>query len=204
MPAKDPRIDAYIAKSGEFARPIVSRLRKLIHAGCPEVEETLKWGHPSFSYKGILCGVAAFKQHCAFGFWKHALLFANNPAAQKRAEGAMGSFGRLKSLADLPADEEVIRLVKEAARLNAEGKKPVPKPKSKEKKELIVPDYFRTALKENRKAGAAFDKFSYSHKKEYVEWLTEAKREETRKQRLATALVWLAQGKPRNWKYMNC
>src|SRR6266516_3441575 len=107
MAKKDQRIDAYIAKSPEFARPILVRLRNLVHAGCPDVEETLKWGHPSFTYKGILCGIAAFKQHCTFGFWKHDLLFTNDSAAQKRAGEAMGSFGRLTSLADLPGDAEL-------------------------------------------------------------------------------------------------
>jgi len=204
MAARNPRIDAYIANAGEFARPILRHLRKLVRLACPHVEETLKWGHPSFSYNGILCGLAAFKHHCAFGFWKHRLLFANDAAAQKRAEEAMGSFGRLTSREDLPADAEIIRLVKEAARLNDEGIKAAPSPRSKSKTDLVVPDDLLAALKKNQKARATFGKFSYSHKKEYIEWLTEAKREETRKRRLAMALEWLAEGKPRNWKYMNC
>ena len=204
MAKKDPRIDAYIAKSAEFARPILIRLRKLVHAGCPAVEETLKWGHPSFTYKGILCGIAAFKQHCTFGFWKHDLLFTNDPVAQKRAGEAMGSFGRLTNLADLPTDAELTRLVKEAARLNDEGIKPVPRRRAKEKKRLAVPDYLIAALRKNKKARETFENFSYIHKKEYLEWLTEAKREETRNRRLATAIAWLSNGKPRNWKYTNC
>jgi uncharacterized protein YdeI (YjbR/CyaY-like superfamily) len=204
MAKKDPRIDAYIAKSAEFARPILKHLRKAVHAGCPQVEETIKWGMPSFTHQGILCGIAAFKEHCSFGFWKHKLLFDDDPAAQKRAEQAMGSFGRLTSLADLPSEAELLRLVREAVRLNEQGIKSPPKHKPKANKELVVPDYLTAALKKSKEAQATFDAFSYSHKKEYIEWLTEAKRDETRGKRLATTLVWLAQGKPRNWQYMNC
>jgi uncharacterized protein YdeI (YjbR/CyaY-like superfamily) len=204
MARKDPRIDKYIAGSAEFAQPILTHLRKLVHTGCPEVEETLKWGMPSFLYKGILCGVAAFKEHCKFGFWKHDLLFGNDPIAQKRAAEAMGSFGRITKRADLPSDAELLRLIKEAARLNDAGVKRVTKPRPKGNKELIVPDYLVTALKKNKKAQATFDGFSYSHKKEYVEWLTEAKREETRDRRLATTIEWLTKGKARHWQYANC
>jgi uncharacterized protein YdeI (YjbR/CyaY-like superfamily) len=204
MPLKDPRIDTYIAKSAAFARPILNHLRKVVHAGCPQVEETLKWGMPSFVHEGILCGMAAFKQHCTFGFWKHNLLFGQDPVAQRRAEKAMGSFGRLTKLQDLPTQTELLRLVKEAVRLNEQGIKAPAKPRSKIKKELAVPDYLTAALKKNQRAKATFEQFSYSHKKEYVEWLTEAKRQETQDKRLATTMKWLASGKPRNWKYANC
>ena len=204
MAKKDPRIDAYIGKSAEFARPILKHLRKVVHIGCPEVEETVKWGMPSFMHKGILCGIAAFKEHCVFGFWKHKLLFGDNPAAQQRAEEAMGSFGRLTTLTDLPSEAELLRLVKEAVRLNEQGVKSPPKHKPKRKQELVVPEYLTAALKKNKKAQATFDAFSYSHKKEYVEWLTEAKRDETREKRLAATVAWLTEGKARNWKYTNC
>ena len=155
-------------------------------------------------HKGILCGMAAFKNHCTFGFWKHALLFANDKAAKKLADEAMGQFGRITSLSDLPKDEVLIGYIKEAVRLNEEGIKPPAKPKSKVKKELVVPDYFMAALKKNKKALTTFEGFSYSHKKEYVEWITEAKGEDTRRKRLETAIGWLAEGKARNWKYMKC
>jgi uncharacterized protein YdeI (YjbR/CyaY-like superfamily) len=168
------------------------------------VEETLKWGMPSFLYKGILCGMAAFKQHCTFGFWKHELLFGNDRQARKLAAGAMGSFGRLTKRADLPSDAELMRLIKEAVRLNDEGVKRATKPKPKANRELTVPDCLTTALRKNKKARATFEGFSYSHKKEYVEWITEAKREDTRERRIATTIAWLSKGKARNWKYENC
>jgi uncharacterized protein YdeI (YjbR/CyaY-like superfamily) len=204
MGLKDPRIDKYISGSAEFARPILSHLRKLVHAACPDVEETLKWGMPSFLHKGILCGMAAFKEHCSFGFWKHDLLFGNDRPAQKRAAEAMGSFGRITKRTDMPNDAELLRLLKEAVRLNDEGIKRETKPRPKGNRELVVPDDLTAALKKNKQAKAAFDGFSYSHRKEYVEWITEAKREETRNRRLATTVQWLSKGKPRHWKYENC
>ena len=200
MPTKDPRVDAYIAKSADFAKPILKHLRELVHRGCPAVVENLKWSMPHFDYKGMFCGMAAFNHHCTFGFWKGELLFGTRAAEEE----AMGQFGRITSLADLPGDKILMGYIKKAAELNDIGvKKPAPlKPKGK--KELVVPDYFLAALKKSKKALATFQAFNYSHKKEYVEWITEAKREETRAQRLKTALEWLAQGKARNWKYANC
>lgn len=200
MTAKDPRIDAYIAKAAPFAQPILKHLRKLVHAACPDVVETMKWSFPHFDHKGIMCSMVAFKQHCAFCFWKAALMF---PAGKTGVENeAMGHFGRITSLSDLPADKTVIGYIKKAAYLNQTGVKVPPRHKSKAKKELVTPDYLTAALKKNKKALATFESLSYSHRKEYVEWLTEAKREDTRRQRLATAIEWMAEGKPRNWKYL--
>jgi uncharacterized protein YdeI (YjbR/CyaY-like superfamily) len=204
MSTKDPRVDAYIAKAADFAKPILNHLRNLVHQACPEVEEAFKWSFPCFMYKGILCNMAAFKEHSAFGFWKGSLMFANDPAVKKRTSEAMGHFGRITRLADLPADKIILGYIKEAVRLHDAGIKPPPKPKSNSRKELVVPHCLSSALKKNKQAQATFEQFSYSHKKEYVEWFTEAKRDETRDKRLETAITWLAQGKPRNWKYMNC
>jgi uncharacterized protein YdeI (YjbR/CyaY-like superfamily) len=198
MPKKDPRIDKYIANAADFAKPILTHLRKLVHQGCPEVEETLKWSMPSFMYKGILCGMAAFKNHGTFGFWKGDLFLT-----KEQQEGAMGSFGRITKVSDLPSDKEILGYIKKAMELNDTGAK-VPSRVRKPKQPLRVPDYFISAVKKNRRAHAAFENFSYSHKKEYVEWVTEAKREETRAQRLETTVQWLAQGKSRNWKYERC
>lgn len=200
MPKKDPRVDAYIAKSADFAKPILSHIRQLVHTACPEVEETIKWQMPTFMYKGMLCGLAAFKEHASFGFWKHKLIFKDSG----RERDGMGSFGKFKSITDVPSDKVMLGYLKVAMRLNDEGIK-TPKPaKSNAKKELAVPDYLTAALKKNAKARATWDKFSYSHKKEYVEWLTEAKRDETRVKRLEQTMEWLAKGKSRNWKYANC
>ncbi len=204
MATKDARIDSYIARSADFAKPILTHIRRLVHAACPQVEETMKWSFPHFMYKGILCSMAAFKHHCAFGFWKGAWVLDKRAGAAKVAEAAMGQFGRLTAVSDLPHDEVLTGYVKEAARLNEAGIKLPAKSKPKEKKELVVPDYFMAALKKNKKALTTFEAFSYSHKKEYVEWITEAKAEDTRKNRLNIALAWMAAGKPRHWKYLKC
>jgi uncharacterized protein YdeI (YjbR/CyaY-like superfamily) len=199
MPKSDPRVDAYIDKSQEFAKPILTHLRQLVHEACPQVQETIKWGMPSFEYKGIVCGFAAFKQHATFGFWKHSLL-----GLDKQFENtAMGSFGRLTSLKDLPSDAKIKKLLKDAVRLNDLGIKPEKKV-SKEKKEVVVPDVLLEALAKNEKAAETFNNFPYSCKKEYVEWITEAKTDATRDKRLATTIEWLSEGKRRNWKYANC
>jgi uncharacterized protein YdeI (YjbR/CyaY-like superfamily) len=202
MPAtikRDPRVEAYIAGVANFAKPILNHLRDLVHAGCPGVEETMKWSRPHFLYHGLLCGMSAFKQHCAFGFWLGKLVVG----ATTEKDG-MGHFGRITSLKDLPDDKELIALIKKAAALNESGVKQKAAPRPAANRKLIVPDYFTAALKKNKKAVAAFEAFSYSHKKEYVEWITEAKRDETRQKRIETALTWLTEGKSRNWKYANC
>ena len=200
MESKDPRIDAYIAKSADFAKPILSHIRKLVHTNCPDVSETMKWSMPFFEYKsGIFCNVAAFKQHCAFGFWLGDLL-----KIDAKADKAMGQFGRIASLADLPGDKEFASILKAAMKLHDAGAKASSRSKPAEKKELVVPDYFLAALKKNKKALATFDGFSYYNKKEYVEWTTEAKTNATRDKRLAQAVEWMAEGKVKNWKYLNC
>lgn len=197
MSKRDPRVDAYIEKSAPFAKPILTHLRALVHKTCPEVEETVKWGFPHFDYKGIMCSMAAFKQHAVFGFWKEKLLLGTKPGSK----GAMGSFGRITSLDDLPDDRVLISLIKKAMELNEKGIS-VPRRSSKEKEPLRIPSYFKQALQKNRKAAETFDSFSYSNKKDYIDWITEATTEETRAKRLSTALDWLAQGKVRNWKYI--
>jgi uncharacterized protein YdeI (YjbR/CyaY-like superfamily) len=197
MGKKDPRIDAYIAKSAPFARPILQHLRKVVHSGCPGVEETLKWSMPAFMYKGPLVGIAAFKQHCTLGFWKHSLLDAQG--LSKSDEKAMGQFGRITSMDDLPSEKALCRLVERAASLNDQGIK-VARVKKAPKK-LEAPAYFMTALRGNKKALATFQDSSPSFRNEYVEWVTEAKTEPTRKKRLETAVEWIAEGKGRNWKY---
>jgi uncharacterized protein YdeI (YjbR/CyaY-like superfamily) len=197
MPTRNPRVDAYIAKAPEFAKPILIHLRQLAHEACPGVEETLKWSMPHFSHKGILFGMAAFKQHCAVHFWKGKLVIEGD----LRTEG-FGNLGKVTTLSELPNKKILLQYIKKARELNEERvKKPMVKTA---KKKLIVPAYFRAALGRSKKAQATFDNFSYSHRKEYVTWITEAKREETREKRIKTALQWLAQGKSQNWKYLNC
>jgi uncharacterized protein YdeI (YjbR/CyaY-like superfamily) len=196
---RDPRVDAYIAKSPEFARPILKYLRATIHGACPEAEETLKWSRPHFTYKGMLCGMSAFKQHCAFGFWKGSLLVKKGD--NKNSDG-MGQFGRITALKDLPPKKQIVEYVRAAMRLNEAGVKAPMMANRKARKALPVPADLTAALKRNKAARATFDEFSPSQQREYIEWITEAKAEETRTRRLDTTIEWLMEGKPRNWKYM--
>jgi len=199
MPTVDPRVDAYIEKSAEFSKPILVHIRKLVHKACPDITETMKWSFPHFDHKGTVCSMASFKQHCAFGFWKQALLEQDAFPAEKTA---MGSFGRITTVKDLPTDKVMIGLIQQAVELNEKGIKVAKKPV--EKKELIVPKDLTSALSKNKTAKATFDKFSPSHKREYVAWIEEAKTEPTRNKRLATTVEWLSEGTSRNWKYENC
>ncbi len=197
----DKLIDNYIEKVQPFAKPILSHLRKLIHETCPDVEENIKWGMPSFEYKGLMCGFAAFKQHCTFGFWKASLMNDPTLILNAKSETAMGHLGRITSLKDLPSDKKIIGHIKEAMKLNNEGIKVV-KAKPTTNEELIVPDKILKAIKKNNTAYKTFEAFSASNKKEYIYWITEAKTEATKEKRLAQAIEWMAEGKPRNWKYM--
>jgi uncharacterized protein YdeI (YjbR/CyaY-like superfamily) len=194
MGKRDQRIDAYIAKSAEFARPILTRVRAAVHEACPDVEETMKWSAPHFEYKGVLCGMAAFKQHCNIILWKGALIPGNEGRDDK------GHFRNITSVSDLPTDKIMTQIFRAAAELNEQGIK-APRAAKKTTKRLTMPAELKSALARNRKASAAFDKFPPSHKREYAEWIADAKGEETRQRRVKTALEWIAEGKSRNWKY---
>jgi hypothetical protein len=195
----DSRVDAYIAKSAPFAKPILRHIRRLVHTACPDVEETIKWGFPHFIYCGNLCYLAAFKHHCAFGFWHRAMRESHEP--DEKRDG-MGQLGKIIGLSDLPKDSQFVRNVKRAMRLNAAGTPSPPTTRPKAKRTLKMPDDLTAALRKNKRANATFEAFNYSNKKEYIEWIIEARREETRAKRLATAIQWLAEGKVRNWKYV--
>ena len=202
MPTTDPFVDAYIEKSKDFAKPILNHIRALVHAACPDVVETKKWSFPHFDYKGeMMCSMAAFKEHCAFNFWKQALLDAAAFPAEKTA---MGSFGRITSIKDLPNDKTFKKLIVDAMKLNDDGIKLVkPKPTAG-KKEVVVPEILIAALATNEMAAETFNNFPPSCKKEYVEWINEAKTDATRDKRLGTTIEWLSEGKRRNWKYEKC
>jgi uncharacterized protein YdeI (YjbR/CyaY-like superfamily) len=197
MAKRHPKVDAYIAEAAPFAKPILRRLRKIVHAGCPAVEETIKWGFPHFVYKGNIAGMAAFKQHCVFGFWKDELLFNRENGEQKEA---MGQFGRLTDVSELPDEKLLIGYVKKAAELNEAGVK-TERSRGQPRAPIAMPDDFAAALKQNARAGRTFQGFSPSKQRDYLEWITEAKRDQTRRQRILTAVEWLADGKSRNWKY---
>jgi hypothetical protein len=197
---KNPAVDVYIAKSADFARPILMRLRALMHKACPTVEETIKWGVPHFEYKGVIAGMAAFKQHAAFGFWKRRLM--KDPAGFfSKGESGMGG-RKIRSLDELPSDTELLGYIREAVALNEQGAR-VPR-STRKRPPVRVPAYLAAALKRNAKARRTFGNFSASQRREYVEWLTDAKQEATRERRLASAIEWMAEGKARNWKYQNC
>ena len=198
MTAFDPRVDTYIARQADFARPILEHLRAVVHAACPGVEETLKWGMPTFLSGGaILASMAAFKQHATFGYWKHALVMGEGVERD-----GMGSYGKMTSIKDLPPKKILAADLKRAVQLNADKvkstRKSAPKPPPQ------APDDLLAALKKNAQARKAFEAFPPSAQRDYVEWIVEAKREETRAKRLAQAVEWMAEGKRRNWKYETC
>lgn len=201
MPTLDPRIDSYIANSAEFARPILEHLRAVVHAACPDVEETMKWSFPHFQYNGMLCSMASFKAHCTFGFWKGELLIE---AADAKTREAMGQFGRIASIKDLPPKKTLESYIKKAMKLNDEGVKAPARTKPAVPRELVVPDYLTEALALQPSALDHFNAFSTSKKRDYVEWMEEAKTEATRLRRLEQAVAWITEGKSRNWKYEKC
>jgi uncharacterized protein YdeI (YjbR/CyaY-like superfamily) len=196
MPATNPKVDAYIAAQADFARPILTRLRQMVHESCPDARETIKWGVPHFEHKGLLCGMAAFKAHATFGFWKHALVVGDNP----RAREAMGSFGRITSVEQLPAKKKFAAWMKKAIKLNEEGVKS-PREKAVPKPPIPVPASFRAALATNARASAAFEALPPGCRREYLEWIVEARREETRARRIAATVAQLAEGKRLHEKY---
>ena len=212
MPSHDPRVDAFIAKSPDFAKPILEHVRAAVHAGCPQVEETIKWSFPFFCYKGkILCFMSAFTKHAAFGFYRGALVLGER--GQNRE--AMGSFGRLTSVRDLPSRRVLAGFVRKAAAIaEAAGKMPVSArrgakdltkpaaPARPAKPALRVPPALAAALKKSAKLRARWEAFSPSHRREYLEWILGAKQEATRERRLTQAIAQIAEGKSQNWKYV--
>ena len=205
----DPRVDAYIAKSKPFAQPILNHLRELVHKACPAVVETMKWSRPFFEYKGVILGnMSAFNEHCSFGFWGEEIAAVLREANLLQPD-AMGSLGRLTRVEDLPANKQMLSLLRQAAALVDSGQYTSPiaarnKVVKAPAAAIEAPPEFTKALKANRKASAAFAAFSPSCKREYVEWIADAKRAETRDKRIATAIDWISEGKQRNWKYQNC
>ena len=202
----DPRVDAYIEKAAPFAQPILAHLRKLMHQACPRAGESIKWGMPFFIQQGvILASMAAFKQHCAFGFWGKEMRKVLAKDGLKSSD-AMGSLGRITGAKTLPGDRTLLTYMSQAASLVESGErtKSIDRPKKSAKKIVLVPEELTAALKRNKMAAKVFSEFSPSGKREYALWIADAKRSETREKRVKQAIEWIAQGKPRNWKYMNC
>lgn len=198
MGTRDARIDTYIEKSAPFAQPILRHIREVVHEACPDIEETMKWSMPHFDYKGMLCSMAAFKAHCAMNFWNGAMLFED----KAKSEEAMGHMGRITSVGDLPPKRALIRLVKAAVKLNDAGVKPARAKSAEAKEEVATPDELLKALARSPAAKKTFESFPPGQRREYASWIAEAKTEPTRQKRIEQAVEWLAEGKPRNWKYM--
>jgi hypothetical protein len=198
MGTRDPRVDAYIGKAPDYARPILSHLRDVVHAACPAVEEDIKWGSPHFLHHGMLASMAAFKAHACFGFWRGKELFPDGGET-----GAMGNFGKLTAVKDLPSKKALAALVKQAMALNESG---VARPKktTTPKPPPVPSPEFAAAIGKSSKAAKAFAAFPPSHQREYIEWIDEARRDETRARRIAQAVEWIGEGKSRHWKYDNC
>jgi uncharacterized protein YdeI (YjbR/CyaY-like superfamily) len=203
------KVDAYIATSRPFAQPILKHLRKLVHEGCPQVEETIKWSRPFFEFRGaIVCNMSAFKEHCSFGFWGQEMGAVLSDADVLK-NGGMGSLGKITGVNDLPSAKLMVNWIRQAAASIESGQQvsPIAARNRVVKAPKSVPGAspeFTSALRRNKKASAVFAAFSPSCKREYVEWIAEAKRQETREKRIATAVEWIAEGKQRNWKYQNC
>jgi uncharacterized protein YdeI (YjbR/CyaY-like superfamily) len=201
MPHHDDRIDAYIAKAAPFARPILEHLRAVVHEACPTAEETLKWSMPHFTYAGkILAGMSAFKQHAAFAV---PMLDRSEGQADKRDE-AMGHYGRISALSDLPAKRTLVAQLKQAVEAIDAGGKLRSSKRDTPKPSLPMPDDFAKALTKTAAAKTHFAKFAPSKQREYVEWIVEAKQEATRARRIAQAVEWISEGKARHWKYEKC
>ena len=203
-----PKVDAYLGKVPSFAFPILEHLRDLVHKACPEVEETIKWSRPFFEYKGAILGnMSAFKEHCSFGFWGEEIGAVLREANVAQAD-AMGSLGRITELSDLPEKKLMLSWLRQAADLIDSGQHTSPfaarhKVVKPAKAAAKVPADLTAALKKNNKAASVFGAFSPSAKREYVEWISEAKRPETREKRILTAVEWMAEGKQRHWKYQS-
>ncbi|HVS90685.1 MAG TPA: YdeI/OmpD-associated family protein [Mucilaginibacter sp.] len=197
----DERVDAVIAKSADFAKPILIHIREVVHRASPLINETIKWGMPFFEYKGPVCMMAPFKQHLGFGFWKASRLKDPNGYLKgSDDEAAAGSFGRIEKLSDLPPDDVLVEFIHQVIALNESGVKEPKKPAAP-KADVPMPEGFDKRLRENLAAMDNFEKFSPSKKREYLEWFAEAKSDATREKRMEQALEWIAEGKSRNWKY---
>ena len=204
MAAYVPEVDAYIAKSAEFAQPVLRLLRDVMHEGAPEVVEEMKWSRPFFVYKGVILGnISAFKAHCSFGLWGKEIGAALRADGMAQGNG-MGTFGKITGVKDLPPRKKLVNYIKVAAKAVDDGArtKSWTRPRSQVvKSEVVVPEALTAALKKNKTAAKNFEAMSPSCRKEYCSWIADAKREETRDKRVATAVEWIAEGKSRNWKY---
>jgi len=198
---KNPKVDAYILNTAPFAQPILNELRATLETAEPELEETIKWGFPCFTFQSkLICSFSAYKNHCVFRFWQGSNLKDSAGILTKVGETEMGELSKIKNLEDLPNSEILINYIREAIELS---KKKSTKTIVSEKKITIdlksydLQEIFSSFPKQAEK----FDTFSPSHRKEYISWINEAKTEDTKLKRIKTMMEWLLEGKSRNWKY---
>jgi uncharacterized protein YdeI (YjbR/CyaY-like superfamily) len=202
MKNANPKFDEYIAKSADFAKPILNHLRQLIHDTCPDVEEIMKWSIPHFDYKGeMMCILAAYGHHCSFTFWKADLMSDQKLRKNVDPKQPLGYMSKIASMSDLPSDDQLVAYIKEAMALNENGVKLEAKPKSDKPRVIETPDYFNEKLATNPAAKEIFETKSAAYRKEYLIWITDAKTEATRQKRMEESLEWIAEGKGRFWKY---
>jgi uncharacterized protein YdeI (YjbR/CyaY-like superfamily) len=199
--SKLPEVDAYVASAAPFARPILHHLRDVLHEGAPGVVEAMKWSRPFFVYRGVILGnIAAFKEHCSMGLWGNEIIGAMREAGHSQGEG-MGTFGKIRGIEDLPSKKQLVEYVKLAAKAIDEGQRTKAWSRPKVAKgEVEVPEALATALKTS-KLKDKFEAMGQGCRREYCEWIAEAKRDETRNKRISEALEWIAEGKSRNWRY---
>lgn len=204
MGSRLPRVDEYIIKSADFAIPILDYWREIVHAACPDVKETIKWSMPFFEYNNYnLCNMAAFKNHCRFHFWLASKMSDPDKLFSEDQEATgMSQFGKITKVEDLPTEDQIIALIHDAMSLIDKGVKLTKDPAKKVVKELEIPDYFLEAIDDNPDAQENFKRFTLSQKKEYVDWIVEAKSITTRLKRMEQAVNWMEEGKVRNWKYL--
>jgi uncharacterized protein YdeI (YjbR/CyaY-like superfamily) len=200
----NPKVDSYIEQAAPFAQPVLEHLRGIVHKACPEVEETIKWSMPFFVYRGeIVANMAAFKAHCSFGIWGREIVAAMRKDGLA-VKGGMGSLGKISSLKDLPKDAALLGYLRQATVLVKDGTKTFPSRKKVAKPAVEVPAELMAALKKNKTAAKVFAEFSPGKKREYVDWIAEAKQEATKLRRVTQSVEWIAEGKSRNWKYEKC
>ncbi|MCB9876458.1 MAG: YdeI/OmpD-associated family protein [Planctomycetes bacterium] len=195
----DPRVDDYLAAAAEWARPILTELRARVHRACPGVVETIKWRRPAFELGGLIGGMSEFKEYCSFGFWQEKALLE----AGDEAEAVIEACGKITTLKQLPGKAAFARVLKLALQRNQAGGK-LPRSKAKRHPPLEVPADLAAALARDEAAKEHFDAFAPSYRRDYIEWITGAKKDATRQTRIAQAVEWLRDGKKRHWKYESC
>lgn len=199
MSNHNKKVDEYIFKMADFAKPILTHLRQIIFETCPDVEEDIKWGIPHYGYKGDhLVMMAGFKQHCSFSLYKAELMKDKMIQESVKAGKKFGYMDKVKDLSELPNKKVLTAYIKEAMELNSSG---ISKPKVvKEKVEVVAPKEFIEALEQDKIAFSVYESKSPSFRKNYIIWIADVKTDETRQKRITQSLEWIREGKDRFWQ----